>query len=204
MGSRARKFVPRAPRYELNAKDNRFLRFAHNNEPGQSYTTQFIDISQTGLAFITDQDNAPRVSELIKVEIPLENNQSIAWWARVVRVEEYAPHKWYLKKEHFHGSDQVLVAITFHDLPPAHARQIRETLNLKFDEMFRTERRHKMQQMAVFVVSEFWRLFLYGLCIIATFALLYYLSRPSENYDAKKGTPWMQRFPQFNIPSSDK
>jgi hypothetical protein len=70
--------------------------------------------------------------------------------------------------------------------------------------MFRTERRHKMQQMAVFVVSEFWRLFLYGLCIIATFALLYYLSRPSENYDAKKGTPWMQRFPQFNIPSSDK
>lgn len=177
------------------------MRYAHKDDQGRTFSTHFIDISQTGLAFVTDRENAPQLSDLIKVEIPLDNKETIAWWARVVRVEEYQPHKWYMNKENFQDENQVLVAITFHELPSGHARQIRETLNRKFDEIHKNKRAKKIEGLALLVVSRFWSLLFYGFCIFATFWLLYYLSRPDANYDAKKGAPWGRRFEGWYLPA---
>ncbi|MCB0351605.1 MAG: PilZ domain-containing protein [Bdellovibrionales bacterium] len=199
MSSRATKFYPRAPRYTLNPNDNRFMRYAHKDDQGRSFTTRFLDISQTGLAFITDPENAPHISDLIKVEIPLSGDESIAWWARVVRVEEYEPHKWYMKKDDFQDENQVLVCITFHELPPGHSRQIQETLEKKFIEQQAIERAQRMQNLALFLASQTWRILIYATLVAATIWALYYLSRPTLNYDAKKGAPWGERFPSLML-----
>lgn len=199
MSSRAAKFISRATRYTLNPNDNRFLRYAHHNDNGRTFTTRFVDISQTGLAFITDNENAPRLSDLIKIEIPLDANNTIAWWARVVRVEEYAPHKWYLKADDFQSENQVLVAIVFHELPPAHSRLIRETLDKKFAEMHEINRRERMQNITKYMAEQIWLILLYASLIFATGWLLYFLSRPGPNYDADRGAPWGQRYPRLNI-----
>src|SRR6185437_9123013 len=123
--SEARKFVVREPRYTLQPTDNRYIRFAREDENGQTHTTIFIDISATGLAFVINSDQAPHLSDLIKVEVPLEDGQSVAWWARVVRVEEYTLRKWYVKKENFVGENPVLVAVQFQNLPAGHSTAIR-------------------------------------------------------------------------------
>lgn len=175
------------------------MRFAHQNDHGRSYTTHFIDISQTGLAFVTDADHAPHLSELIKIEVPLSEKDSIAWWGRVVRIEEYAPHKWYMKDKDFQDGNQILVAITFHELPTGHAQIIRETLDKKFKELHALRQRERFRQLTLFLVHHFWQVLFYVSCITATFWILYYLSRPSENYDAEKGAPWGERFPSLMI-----
>lgn len=202
MSSRAVKFISRAPRYTLNANDNRFMRYAPHHDKGHSYTTRFVDISQTGLAFITDRENAPKLSDLIKVEIPLNEQNSIAWWARVVRVEEYAPHKWYMKSKGLQDENQVLVAIVFHELPPSHVRQIRQTLDQKFAEVRALERREKMKHLTRYLVEQAWKILIYLSLIAATLWFLYYFSRPSYNYDAEKGAPWGQRYPELNLPET--
>lgn len=199
MSSRAVKFIPRATRYTLSPSDNRYLRYAHDNDLGHTFTTRFVDISQTGLAFITDRENAPRLSDLIKIEIPLQENNTIAWWARVVRVEEYAAHKWYLNAKDFQSENQVLVAVVFYDLPPAHSRQIRETLDKKFTEMQAAARHERMQNITKFIVEQMWLILFYTSLVLATIWLLYFLSKPSLNYDAEKGAPWGQRYPWLNI-----
>lgn len=208
MSSRATKFYARAPRYTLSPSDNRFFRYAHETEQGRSHTTRILDLSLTGLAFITDLEFAPRISELIKVEIPLSENETIAWWARVVRVEEYEPQKWYMKKEDFSDGNQVMVAISFHDLPAGHAQQIRETLDKKFNELSAAERIKRRKMMAAFVANQAWRILFYLSLTAATVWLLYSLSRPDLYYDAEKGAPWGERFPSLKLntekPTSDK
>jgi hypothetical protein len=200
MSSRAVKFVNRAPRYTLSPKDNRYLRFSKRNERGQSHTTRFIDISQSGLAFICDDESAPRISDLIKVEIPIgDNDERVAWWARVVRVEEYNPKNWHLKSADFQESHQVLVAVTFHEMPPLHARKIRHALDIKFTEMYNEQRHQYIRAIAQFLSSNIIKFILYGACIALTLWLLYWLSQPSETYDSKKGAPWGERFPNMPL-----
>ena len=197
MGSRATKFISRAPRYTLRASDNRFLRFARQGDASQSYTTHFIDISATGLAFVTDRDVSPQVSDLIKIEFPLENGKTVAWWARVVRVEEYDSQKWYMKDEKFQDSNQVLVAVSFHELPSGHAQAIREALNKKFEEVHLTEKRKKIKNMSLYIFENFWRILFYAICVMATVWVLKQLAQPDLIYTEEKGSPWGQRFPQF-------
>ncbi|MEQ1665862.1 MAG: hypothetical protein ABL927_10840 [Bdellovibrionales bacterium] len=199
MGSRSTKFLFRAPRYTLNPSDDSFIRFAHEHDSGHTYTTRFINISQSGLVFVTSSDNAPFVSEIIKIEIPVQNNEHIAWWAKVVRVEEYAPHKWYMKESHFQDENQAMtnvqVAVTFHKLHPQHEKLIREALDQKFEALNKAQRREHIQQISLLIASHFWKVLIYSLCILATGWFLYYFSRPDPNYDPKIGSPWGQRFP---------
>lgn len=197
--SNARKFVNRAPRYTLQPSDNRYLRYAGENEHGHTHTTLFIDISATGLAFITDRAVAPHISEKIKVEIPLEDGQSVAWWGRVVRVEEYAPHRWYMKGSQVAAENQVLVAVNFEGLPTGHTTAIRQALDKKFDDLYRAQRIQKAKQISIFIAEQFWRLLLYAACIIGMVWFLYHISQPDENYDPQKGAPWGQRYPQLNF-----
>jgi hypothetical protein len=198
MGS-ARYFTNRAPRYTLRPSDNRYLRFAHENEHGHTHTTLFLDISETGLAFVADRPVAPHVSEKIKIEVPLDDGQSVAWWGRVVRVEEYAPHRWHMKGHELAAPDQVLVAVTFDGLPEGHTAAIRTSLQKRFEFLYRHKTLERWQSISTLFIEQFWRLFLYGVCIFGAAWFLYSISQPSKNYDAKRGAPWGQRFPELNI-----
>ena len=57
MGDSAKKFIQRSPRYVIQPNDDRYLRFAKSGESEQSYTTQLVNISATGLAFVIDREN---------------------------------------------------------------------------------------------------------------------------------------------------
>jgi len=200
----ARKFVVREPRYTLQPTDNRYIRFAREDENGQTHTTIFIDISATGLAFVINSDQAPHLSDLIKVEVPLEDGQSVAWWARVVRVEEYTLRKWYVKKENFVGENPVLVAVQFQNLPAGHSTAIRHALDHKFKEVFKLHRRQKFFRNLSFFQEYGWRIFFCAILTALTVWFMWYIVQPTPNYNPKNGSPWGQRFPSLDFYSHQK
>ncbi len=196
----ARKFVVRAPRYTLQPGDNRYIRFERQDEYGNTHTTIFVDISTTGLAFVIDREQAPHLSDLIKVEIPLNDGQSVAWWARVVRVEEFALKKWYMKNENFVGNNPVLVAVQFQNLPVGHTVIIRKALDEKFKEVFRVHRRQKLSRQLAFLREYGVRIALYVCLVAAAFWFLWYFAQPSPTYNPKDGGAlWGYRYPQFDM-----
>jgi hypothetical protein len=193
MGNSVRKFVARAPRYALRPSDNHLMRFAHEGEIGQIFTTRIYDISQSGLSFITDRENAPFIQERIKVELPLEGNEQIAWWGRVVRIEEYASHKWYMKEENFNQDRQVLVAVSFEGLPLPHVRRINATLEKKFQEISKDKKREAFKSITALWTHYTWEVAFYIGVVITAVYILWALSRPTANYDAEHGSPWGKR-----------
>lgn len=197
--SEARKFVVREPRYTLQSTDNRYIRFAREDEHGRTHTTIFIDISATGLAFVIDRDQAPHLSDLIKVEVPLKDGQSVAWWARVVRVEEYTVKKWYVKRENFVAENPVLVAVQFQNLPAGHTVAIRQALDHKFKEVFKTHRRQKFFRYLSFLQEYAWRLVMCAILTAATVFFMWYIAQPTPTYNPKNGSPWGQRFPSLDF-----
>lgn len=170
------------------------MRFAHAEDKGHAMTTQFLDISMTGMAFVVDRDTAPFIFESIKVEVPLDETSSIAWWAKVIRVEEYAPHKWYMPKDAFgDDSTKVLVAVSFQDMPEGHVEKIKRALDRKFVEVAKEKRADHFRNFAAMWASHSWHFILYIGLAIATFGMLWYLAQPSANY-GEKGAPWGERF----------
>ena len=91
MGQILRKFVSRAPRYVLRPTDNQIFRYALNDQRMRPHSTRFLNLSETGVAFLVDQGVVPRIGETIKVEFPLPGGDQVAWWARVVRIEVWRP-----------------------------------------------------------------------------------------------------------------
>lgn len=194
MSATVRKFIPRAPRYTLRPNDNRLMRFAHQEERGVSHTTQFLDISMTGLAFVVEDNTAPFLFEHIKIEVPLDDGETIAWWAKVIRVEQYAPHKWYLPKDVFEGKeDRVLIAVTFEGLPAGHVERIKRTLDRKFEEVSKEMRAEHWRNLGALWAHYSWHIIFYAGLTLATFATLWYLAQPGGNY-GPKGSPWGERF----------
>lgn len=193
MSASVKKFVNRAPRYTLQPTDNRMMRFAHEGVAGQAYATKIVDLSATGISFVADRENSPFIFEMIKVEIPLPNGEQIAWWGKVVRMEEYGEHKWYMKKEDFNQNSKVMIAVTFEKLPPAHVERIKAALATKFEEQDQEKKRQALKNISALWASRAWEFALYIAVVIGGFYTLWALSQPTATYDPEKGSPWGQR-----------
>ncbi len=89
MGSTAGRYWARSPRYILRASDSKLLRFAPNDQNSPAVDATVIDLSQTGLAFTVAKQSTPAVGSVIKVEFSVPEQEQIAWFARVRRVEPY-------------------------------------------------------------------------------------------------------------------
>ena len=198
MGELAKKFVPRAPRYVLRAHDNKIMRYALDHNRTDIYTTTFINLSITGLAFIADPASAPPIGSLIKMEFPVPGAEQIAWWGKVVRIQEYRSlPTWYFNHGIPPESNDVLVAVNFEDLPEGHKNHIIEGLRHKAAEMARHQRLQMTENLFEFIKIHHRKILLFAACTFFTVSLLFWLSRPSENYDAQRGSPWGQRFKFF-------
>lgn len=194
MGQRLRKFVARAPRYVLRTGDSQFLRFAPEDGPDHVYTTRFVNVSETGIAFLVDRDLAPHLGDVIKLEFTVPGNGQIAWFARVVRMEEFESGGW---KPRHRRSDEILVGVHFLDLPEGHRRDIRKGLEDQFLKALKQHRRDNVKSFMQFVMGHYGKWLFYAICALATFGLLYYLAQPSANYDSERGAPWGERFKNF-------
>lgn len=191
MGQALRKFVPRSPRYVLRPQDDQLLRFALKDDQSDPRGTRFLNISLTGLGFAIDRKMAPPIGETLKIEFPIPGGQKIAWFGRVVRLEEPTSSTWWDPE---FDRDDVIVGIEFQDLPTAHRSQIQRALGKKFLELQRERRQRLLQSLLIFTSRNFWRIVGLILCAVGTAAILYFMSRPGPDYDAQRGAPWGRRY----------
>lgn len=199
MSERLRKFINRAPRYVLRPQDRNVMRFSLENTTGEGGIEQtlLLNLSETGVAFLVDSGFEPRVGDKIKVEVPIPSGDQIAWWAKVVRVSEYqGGRRWFSSSDNdtFDVSNKVIVAMTFEGLPEAHSRAIRQGLKDSFaqalkDQKFRDWFYNRQDQLQMAG-----KLLAYALLTALALGLIYWISLPSGNYDAKRGSPWGERF----------
>ncbi|MGE0762675.1 MAG: PilZ domain-containing protein [Bdellovibrionales bacterium] len=194
MGQALRRFVARAPRYVLRPNDNQMLRFSPNNTSNRSFSTQLMNISETGLAFLIDRGHCPSIGEFIKVEFPVPGGEQIAWFGKVVRLEEFSRHPWWSDKRNSEHTGDVLVGIQFHQLPDGHRQAIRVHLQARFRELMKDRQMASWRQLGQFFNDNAWKMIMYVLSALFTIGILYFLSLPSPNYDSKRGAPWGQRF----------
>lgn len=198
MAERAKKFVERAPRYVLRPQDRSDMRFSleHSHGAGGIERTLMINLSETGAAFVVEHSNAPKIGDRIKVEVPIPQGDRVAWFGKVVRTSVFQPRGWFTRGG-FEAEDRVLVALTFEEMPEQHTRAIRRGLNKSFLRAVRDQEYRTWNYYRAAIVENIWTVLLYAAVATAAFGMLYYLTRPSANYDEKRGAPWGERFKFF-------
>lgn len=198
MSDSVRAFIPRAPRYVLRPDDNQMIRYALPNEKNNPYITKFIDISQSGLAFVISQralrDGFPHVGESLKIEVPVPGGEQFAWWAKVTRIQEYENPWKRFDSDGFWNETVVLVAVVFENLPDGHAAALKTGLSKKFEEIAIEKAKYRRKEIIEWWGLNWRSILLYTLMTLMTFALLFWLSEPTANYDAHRGSPWGERY----------
>jgi len=176
MDAKLRQFVTRAPRLELSHLDSKDMYFALDSERGQKHKTRIVNLSSTGLAFVAESPQAPSIGEKVKVEFSVPKEGKVAWFARVVRIEEYYDSRWWDPHDSFESPPEVLVAVTFEDMPEKHRASIQTGLDRRFDEI-RSERwRAASRGIVAAFFHNFWNIVLFVLCISATYMMLKWYS----------------------------
>lgn len=160
------------------------------------HQTRLLNISETGLALLIDASAAPHVNEHLRVELPVPGGEQIAWWAVVVRTEIQSPNWWSPKAQG--AEEKVVVALRFDELPKGHRTTIRRGLEARFLEDLRERRQRQLLYLQHLWIRYTWQILFYVACAVGTFAMIYFLSRPSANYDAEHGAPWGERFHFFD------
>src|ERR1035437_2342386 len=196
MGQKIHKFVPRAPRYVLRPTDRNTMRFSleHTLGEGGIEQTILINLSESGAAFLVSAGADPRVGERIKVEVPIPGGEQFAWWGKVVRTSVYEPNRWSFKNDRFAGEDKILIALKFDELPESGAKAIRLGLKNSYMQAMRDQQFLTWQYYKNNFLQQFIKYLIYTVLTALVIGFIYRFSRPDANYDAKRGTPWGERF----------
>lgn len=128
------------------------------------------------------------------MEFPVPGGEQIAWFAKVVRLEEFTPDPWWSearKKEH---ETDIIVGVQFHQLPDGHRHAIRTHLQVSFQKMLKDRQSARWKRLQAAMAAHGWRALMYTLAAALAFSILYFLARPTPNYDPSRGSPWGQRF----------
>lgn len=129
----AGKIYPRSPRYVLQMKDKKILRYAPYPRGNRAFFTDIVNLSETGMAFTVPFLDTPHKNEIIMVEFtPPGQTQSIACYAMVKRIQKIS-----IIESDFFQKNCKLVAVIFTNLPEEQRVQIREGLGDQFKKMNR-------------------------------------------------------------------
>ncbi len=82
----SKEIYPRSPRYVLQLKDKKVLRYASYPKGHRSFFTEIINMSETGMAFTVPFLDTPNKNEIIMVEFSPPNSSPIACYGKVLRV----------------------------------------------------------------------------------------------------------------------
>lgn len=198
MDNPVRKFIPRAPRYVLRPNDKHMVRYSseYDHRP-VIQRTRLLNLSETGMAIEMDLSECPQVGERLKVELPVPAGEQIAWWARVVRTHIRRKQWWTTNAEM--EPEKVVVALHFEGLPQGHIKTIRKGLNERFLEEMRERRQAQLLYLRALWIKNTWKILGWTLTAFVVAGIIYWLSRPSANYDPEKGTGWGERFQFFDF-----
>lgn len=196
MGEKIRRFVNRAPRYVLRSADRNVMRFGLANLMGPAHIerTVLLNLSETGAAFVTDAHSDVQIGDVIKVEIPIPSGDQIAWFAKVVRIQEYDDQSWFSAGEMSLTKEQILIGLRFEELPEPHTRAIRKGIEQSFLKALKDQQVRKVLYYRALLLQNLVPILFYVALSLAAFGLLYAWTRPSANYDEKRGAPWGERF----------
>jgi hypothetical protein len=121
------KTYPRSPRYTLQLKDKKILRYAPVPRGNRSFFTEIVNLSETGLAFTVPYLDTPQKNEIIMVEFTPPNGAAIACFAQVKRIQSYR-----IIEADFFEKNCKLVAVTFTNLQAEQSAMIRAGLGKEF------------------------------------------------------------------------
>lgn len=183
MSEALKQYIHRDPRYVYQTEDNAELIFSHVNQK-QRIQADIHNLSKSGMAFLADSEDAPPINTHINFEFVVPSGKKMAWTGTVVRHQS-------IRRNNY---DQVLVAVTFKDLPIAHKENIENGITQSFKKL---EWEYKKQQTISVLYRMYdhrWSLLLLISLTIFSIWFFYSFTQPSPNYDPQRGAPWGQRF----------
>ncbi|MCB9073420.1 MAG: PilZ domain-containing protein [Bdellovibrionaceae bacterium] len=134
----AGKIYPRSPRYVLQMKDKKILRYAPHPRGNRAFFTEIINLSETGMAFTVPFLDSPHKNEIIMVEFTPPGASSIACYAQVKRIQKFS-----IIESDFFQKNCKLVAVEFTNLPDVQREMIRNSLETQFKKI---QRNFRLQQ----------------------------------------------------------
>jgi hypothetical protein len=195
MSALLRPFVSRSSRYTLRPQDKNVMRFSLETSSGGKGAIQetiMLNLSQTGVAFLVDAATAPSMGDRIMVEIPVPSGEQVAWWAKVVRMEEFVSKRRFSQRDEFFEDRKVIIGLRFEELPDAHGRALRKGIEDSFLKAMRDQRYLNWMYYKT-RIRRAGELCFYALLAVAAVYFIYWLAQPDANYDAKRGAPWGDR-----------
>lgn len=124
---KVQRMEPRAPRYVLNVKDKKVLRFVKHSQKQQSFFTEILNLSETGMAFTCPILGAPSEGEAVMIEFTPPGGQTMACHAKVMRVQNYTSQEAEVRRKQVK-----MVGVKFLKLEPAYRKMIRKGLQKEF------------------------------------------------------------------------
>jgi hypothetical protein len=114
------------PRYRFSDKDKEIIRFINARE-ARIMSTVIIDISETGVGFLTALKNAPRIGEIIKMDFSPLGSMRMACQGKVIHMETPPPNSGWSR---YPGT--VKVGVEFYDMPLGHRQMLHNILKEAF------------------------------------------------------------------------
>lgn len=133
------ELYPRAPRYTLEFSDNHVVRFAHMPKGSKIMHTRIVNLSESGMAFLVPFLSAPEAGQMVKVEFNAPNCESMACFAKVMRVQI---HRAYFKDAE--PQEFKVIAVEFHQLHQKQRQLLSAGLSLQLK---KKQREYQRQQM---------------------------------------------------------
>ena len=197
MGATARKQMRIAPRYKVSDDQPRGIRFI-SSKNRKIVLTKIVDISETGISFITNHKLCPRMGEVIKMDFAPPGSMQIAVQGQVMRIAEPSKDSEWAQ---FPGT--VLVGVAFYNVPRAYKKMLTRTLNSLIDVRNTTYRREvsRSNNEPSWFLENLGSLFATAAILVAFGGLIYYVLNYYDGKTVSKESPWAQNFFDKNLPS---
>lgn len=183
MSEALKQYIHRDPRYVYQTVDNGELIFSHVNQKERLHA-DIHNLSASGMAFITDTEDAPTINTELNFEFSVPSGKKMAWTGQVTRHHS-------IRRQ---GQDKVLIAVAFKKLPLGHKENIETGITKSFKKL---QFEYKKKQAATVLYRAYdnrWSLILFISLTIFAIWFFYTFTQPSPNYDPSRGAPWGQRF----------
>ena len=171
MGIEKRKFEGRASRYSLKPFHDKVIKYK-SDRIGSHESTDFLDISSSGLSFVTTAEGAPKAGSVVRITFSVPGSEALTVKAQVVRSKVYQRPEWY--KRYYDENDKPIVEyfIAVHFLNIKKIDQ--EKLSVHLDRLIESEKLERKEQKISYLKSGFknnYKWFAFCLITIAILAL---------------------------------
>ncbi len=152
MGVKKRKFEGRSERYNLKAFHNKIIKYK-SDRIGRHQSTDFLDISATGLSFVSSPEGVPDVGSIIRITFSIPESKPITIKAQVMRTKKYNRPEWY--KRYYDEDDKQIeeyfVAVHFINIKKIN----QEELEAHLDQLIKYEKQERKEQKISYIKNGF-------------------------------------------------